>query len=534
MTVARTLKKLEGSNLSERAFAEEQGIAKSTLQGWRYSRSKITAIPEIVDFFESEVGHDFLHRLVYSMVFHFHECGSASIRSLSAFFEDAGLNSFTASKPSYLKGLACKMQEEISLFGEEQTSLLTQNMTPRSITVAQDETFFRNKPCLVGMEPISNYIFLEKMAKDRKAKTWNTLMSEALKGIPVKVIQSTSDEGSSLLKHTKESLGAAHSPDTFHIIQEISRSGSAALKMKENHCRQELASAIEEKVKKAEKVSLLPENTFKRETQQESLFKKEKAEIQALQHLHEAKQRSQEFTAGRKAVSRNYHPYDLQNGMRQSPQKVEKLLTKNMLRCKKEIVNLGVKSHDKLAKAMRLIPAMKATLIFYFSMSATFLDDLNFDFRTRALIEDELMPAAYLKMVAAKEKNKKEAARLMALAKEKLIDFTRHIGPYSCYSSKEHNKMWEAAYQAVQIFQRSSSCVEGRNAQLTMKYHNLHRLTESKLKSLTVIHNFHIKRSDGTTPARRFFGQDHGNLFEAILKRMPALSRPRKHQAKVA
>ena len=86
--------------MSERAFAEEQGIAKSTLQGWRYSRSKITAIPEIVDFFESEVGHDFLHRLVYSMVFHFHECGSASIRSLSAFFEDAGLNSFTASKPS--------------------------------------------------------------------------------------------------------------------------------------------------------------------------------------------------------------------------------------------------------------------------------------------------------------------------------------------------------------------------------------------------------------------------------------------------
>ena len=94
--------------------------------------------------------------------------------------------------------------------------------------------------------------------------------------------------------------------------------------------------------------------------------------------------------------------------------------------------------------------------------------------------------------------------------------------------------MWDVACNAVKFFQRSSSCVEGRNAQLTLKYHNLHRLSKRKLNALTVIHNFHLRRSDGTTAAQRFFKQTHDNLLKTILERMPALSRPRKHLPKAA
>ena len=177
---------------------------------------------------------------------------------------------------------------------------------------------------------------------------------------------------------------------------------------------------------------------------------------------------------------------------------------------------------------------MKATLVFYFTMVENHLDNLNFDFRSRALIEDELMPAAYLEIAARKEKNKKEASRLRALSEEKVIDFKNRSDRYSLYSQQKLQKMWDAAYEAVQIFQRSSSCVEGRNAQLTLKHHNLHRLTESKLKSLTVIHNFHIKRNDGSTAAERFFKQAHEQLFEAVLKKIPMISRPRKRASKAA
>jgi hypothetical protein len=372
------------------------------------------------------------------------------------------------------------------------------------------------------------------MTVDRKADTWNKAMEGALNGLPVNVIQSTSDEGASLLKHTKESLGAAHSPDLYHVVQDIGRSGSAALKVKEKSCRKELDTITEKRIKKAIKVNSSSAETFEEETEKQRLEKLQKEEQQALQELYQAQQKTDDFNEGRRAVGLNYHPYDLQNGLRQSPEKIESLLIKNMLQCKNAIVDLGENAHAKLAKAMRLIPSMKATLIFYFTMTAKKLDELNFDFTARGLIEDELMPAAYLKIAAKKEKNKKKSESLLALANEKLSDFKRRSGPYSRYSQKELNKMNDAACENVQIFQRSSSCVEGRNAQLKLKYHNLHRLTDSKLKALTVIHNFHIKRSDGTTPAQRFFKQSHDSLFETIIKKIPELSRPRKRQRKIA
>jgi hypothetical protein len=33
------------------------------------------------------------------------------------------------------------------------------------------------------------------------------------------------------------------------------------------------------------------------------------------------------------------------------------------------------------------------------------------------------------------------------------------------------------------------------------------------LKALTVIHNYMVKRADGTTAAERFFGQKHRDVF---------------------
>lgn len=122
----------------------------------------------------------------------------------------------------------------------------------------------------------------------------------------------------------------------------------------------------------------------------------------------------------------------------------------------------------------------------------------------------------------------------MALANEKRIDCLRACGAYACFSEPERALMLEAAAELAQIFKRPSSCVEGRNGQLKLRYHNLQRLTERKLNSLTVIHNYHIRRSDNTSPAQRFFRKSHAPLFETVLTRMPQLAHPRKRARKVA
>jgi hypothetical protein len=83
----------------------------------------------------------------------------------------------------------------------------------------------------------------------------------------------------------------------------------------------------------------------------------------------------------------------------------------------------------------------------------------------------------------------------------------------------------EAAWCA-KLFQRSSSCVEGRNGQLSLRPHHLHLLGPRTLKVLTFLHNDLIRRPDGTTAAVRFFGAKPRDLFEYILDRLDVPARP--------
>lgn len=45
---------------------------------------------------------------------------------------------------------------------------------------------------------------------------------------------------------------------------------------------------------------------------------------------------------------------------------------------------------------------------------------------------------------------------------------------------------------------------------------------------MTILHNYVIRRNDGTTAAERFFGAVHGDLFEHFVDVMPMPARPRR------
>ena len=75
-----------------------------------------------------------------------------------------------------------------------------------------------------------------------------------------------------------------------------------------------------------------------------------------------------------------------------------------------------------------------------------------------------------------------------------------------------------------------SSGVEGRNGQLALHHHGRHRLSDRKLAALTAVHNYHIRRADGTTAAERFFGRAHEALFAEVLQRMPLPPRPARRR----
>jgi hypothetical protein len=55
---------------------------------------------------------------------------------------------------------------------------------------------------------------------------------------------------------------------------------------------------------------------------------------------------------------------------------------------------------------------------------------------------------------------------------------------------------------------------------LSQIHHNGRGISIKRLKALTVIHNFGLTRSDGTTAAKRLFERDFPDLFEWIVNQM--------------
>ena len=82
----------------------------------------------------------------------------------------------------------------------------------------------------------------------------------------------------------------------------------------------------------------------------------------------------------------------------------------------------------------------------------------------------------------------------------------------------------------VSNLQRTSSAVEGRNGYLSQRHHNGRGLLLERLKALTIIHNYALKRFDDTTAANRLFGKEFPDLFEWVAHRLDDLPLPRQYK----
>ena len=112
--------------------------------------------------------------------------------------------------------------------------------------------------------------------------------------------------------------------------------------------------------------------------------------------------------------------------------------------------------------------------------------------------------------------------------RERIIDPTLQHNSTCSIPESIQLSLEQKAEQAADVFQRSSSCVEGRNGQLSLRHHGLRELTASKLRALRTIHNYVIRSPDGTTAAERFFANKPRDLFRWLLDQLPMPARPRQ------
>jgi hypothetical protein len=487
---------------SQRTFAKEHGVPRTTLQYWLERKHSIDASSEMVAFFETPSGLAFLHRLVIALQFVMGFVSGCGLRPVAMVIEMAGLSAFVANSFGSRQKLGSAMEEQIRAFAKEQREKLSAQMATKRITVCEDETF-HPETCLVAIEPVSNFILLEQYAKGRDAATWTKALNEALRELPVRAIQSTSDEGKGLLAHVRAGLGAHHSPDIFHVQQELSRATSIVLAGQVRQAEQAKAKVAGDNM----------------------------AEQQVL--LDAARQRQERAHRAIRGISQAYHPVDLKTGALRSVEQIAKNLEDNFA----EITTVAMEAalpercSKGIEKAHRLIPALACTATFFFSEVKAQIGSLELTPEEARVVEQQLVSAAYLERAASKASPADTRPPLYNLAEQLRANAQSMLANLS---PDRLANVERVACDCADIFQRSSSCVEGRNGQLSLRHHSLHRITPARLESLTAVHNYFIRRRDGTTAAERFFGAKPADLFDWLLDHLDMPTRPTKPRAQEA
>jgi hypothetical protein len=524
--------------ISQRQFAQEHGLPRSTLQHWLARKATIDADPALVAFFESPVGLAFLHRLVVAAHLVFTNVGPCGIRLVCQFLELSALDRFAASSYGAQQQVSQAMQAEISAFGAQEQLRLAQTMAPKKITVCEDETY-HPEICLVAIEPVSDFILVEKYTQHRDAETWNQALEQALEGLPVEVIQSTSDEAKGILAHVRDGLGAHHSPDLFHGQHELHKATSLPLQAQVSQASQQVEQAEKQKRDAEEEYQSYRSGPprpgfppdFPKRTREA-----EQAEAEARRELAAAHTRREHIQEAIQGLSEDYHPYDLNNAQALSAAEVERRLAAQFAEIDRVAAeaNLSEGSRARIEKARRLLRSLVSTIAFFHLQVQLWVGQLGLSPEVEGVVVNELIPALYLQRAAGKQPTAERRAKVAAVCAPILARARAPASALGQLPAEERAKIEGLAQQAADLFQRSSSCVEGRNGQLALRHHSLHRLSQGKLGALTVVHNYYLTRADGTTAAERFFGSKPADLFGWLVDHLEVPARPAAKRSKAA
>ena len=529
---------LHAQGLSQRQAAEMLDVPRSTLQAWLAYQETLDESPPVVAFFHSVPGLAFLHRLVLALHLVCVEIGACGIRLVCLVLQLTGLNRFVGASYGTQQRVNRRVEEAIEAYRHEESARLAHTMPRKDITMTQDETFTGGL-CLVGIEPVSNYIVLEHPALARDQYTWQAHMAQALEGLNCRVIQLTSDEAPGLLAYVEHHLGAHHSPDLFHVQYELSKAVSAPMAVKQRTAAKAVAQA-EETLKRVHERLDNPDG----EPAKRGPGRPPKAAAsleQVAQDVEGARQEYQRLAGQRETVTQSiralgqaYHFVDVERGVRRNG----KLIAGDIQRHIDTIRTIAQQEHlsetclGRIEKAERVVPKMQATIEFVSGYVRQQVSQLALTQPESYAMHAHLIPSFYLDRVAS-TRTVTVGESLRALAERLRTPLFEPDGAFGALSPVEQDQLKDKAKTLAEVFQRSSSNVEGRNGYLSLRNHQLRGLDHPRKRAcLTAIHNFFLTRTDGTTAAERFFGQKPRSIFAAILASVeipPApLSPPRR------
>jgi hypothetical protein len=493
---------------SERAFCRQAGIARSTLRDAAEREVFLDASEGAVAFFTSPEGDALLRRLVFAAHVVMTLVGCGGINLVCAFLRLSGLSAFVASSYGTQHRLNAEIQRQVAAFGQAEQQRLGAAMPAKKIWLCEDETFFP-RMLLVAIDALSGFLLVERFAERRDAESWDHAVAQGLAGLDVEVLGVTSDLAKGIVRHAQTGLGVAVTPDLFHVEHDIAASCTAALASRVRQRENSLDTAHERGDPTAEHAVALAE----------------------------AKEHQARMNAVLEALSDATHPYDVQTGEVRTAADVEADWAEMLdeAQAVADDAALSEASYQGIAKARRASGAIAATIGAFHARVDAELQTLPLPTAIADAMRQRVLPALYLQAAAQRSRTQDQRRILRDRARALLAPLQDEASsPMMELSEPAVAALLAQGSQWVALYVRASSCVEGRNGQLSLRHHSLHTLGETKLAALTVMHNFWSQRDDGTTAAERFFEQRPCDLFEWLLDVLPDLPWPAQKRPRVA
>ena len=517
----------------ERERASDVGVPRSTVRRWE---EKFPEDDEEARFFALPVGLQVLQRAALAAMLVYEVPGTDGLRKLAQFLELSGLGRYVAHSRGWLHKFTLMTMEQMLAFEAYVSARLKAGIkTTLRITLCLDETF-HPRVCLVAIEPVSGFILVERYADKRDAESWVAALKEGMSGLDVEVVQATSDEGKAILRVVRDELQADHSPDIFHVQHEVAKGTMATLSAQLRAAEKALAEAAthtEACVADAQAAQQEPRGPGRPPNHERRVAEAEEAQLLAHAALEQATANQDGMREVIHALSQQYHPYDLETGQARTDAVLKSVLD-GLLQKACNIVEraeLPQRCANAINKVGRVMSDMVSTLRFFHGVVADHVATLPVGTELQMAVLMLLIPALYLQRAARKARLADKRAAIENVA-QRLLGQLNAIPAWQTLDDATRDLVMKTACWCADLFQRSSSCVEGRNGRLSLFHHALHHLSDAKLHALTIIHNYFVRRPDGTTAAQRFFGQQHDDLFEWILARTAVPPAPAPHKAR--
>jgi Family of unknown function (DUF6399)/IclR helix-turn-helix domain len=504
-----------------RCLAQQTGLSKSSVHRLKQAMERRNNYPESW-FWETADGRQWLTRLVVATLYTFGLKRGVGMETMHEFFARLRLERQVGCSPSALRGVMQALEAALleTATTWEQDGCAGDEV--REIIGAVDETFLE-RMMLVFMDLRTGYLLWEEVAEDRTYATWKAGVDERLLALRASVRYLVSDRAKALIQLADQGLECLSMPDFFHVMHDLVKSSSLAIARRVRHAHQEC--------KKAEEVLNKPlrlEGQHQASLAVQPQVEMWRAEVQRWEGVHSTYRHHLDM------LSLTLHPFHIDDSTPQTSAQVHSRLEAEVT----AIATLAQDhqfpvQHDAMKKVRKQLPALAALVDFWWEGVRQDLEQAAISSPWRRWATESLLPWVYWEHQAAHTRCTRRKTKIRQIGETVRAAF--HQQDLTLRLPAQALEDWHTwATQQVQVFQRTSSAVEGRNGALAQLHHNQRGLAKQRYKVWTILHNFDCRASDGTTPASRFFRRSFPNLFETVLSNIDDLPRPRQRNQAMA